>query len=395
MSHSAERERLLTGYSGRIFLTVSLGWLFIQMGRQLLPPLLPIIIEDLSITSTQAGVALSVLWAVYAVCQYPSGRLSDQFSRKTLLVAGLGCLVVGFLLIWGTLTYPMFLVGVSVVGLGAGLYPTAARAFISDLYVARRGQAFGIHTASGDLGNAAAAGLAVVAVGVATWQTSFLPVVLLLGGVLVAVHVWSDEPYLFGSVDLEVRATGRRLFSSGRVRWLLVAYALFAFTWQSTTSFLPTLLQSAKGFSVGLASGGFATLFLVGTAVKPLAGTLGDRFGRPVVAVGALSLGLLGLGSLLVAEATLAIFVSVGVFAAGLMAFPPAMQAFLMDLFPDESMGGDLGAMRTFYIGFGSLGSTYVGYVAALESYTLAFVGLVVCLLVSAGIVAAVELTAE
>ena len=392
MSEPSDRERLLTGYSGRLFLTVSLGWLFVQMGRQLLPPLLPNLIDDLAITSTQAGFALSLMWGLYAVFQYPSGRLSDRLSRKTLLVSGMGFTCIGFLAVSGTVSYPMFLFGTAVVGVGAGLYPTAARALVSDLFVERRGQAFGLHTASGDLGNAFAAGLAVLAVSLATWKAAFVPMVVSTGAVLLAIHVWSRESYVFETASLEIRSTAKRLFSTARLRWLLAAYALFAFTWQSTAGFLPTFLQVEKGFSVGLASTGFAVLFLVGMIVKPISGAIGDRFSRTGTAIGALLLGLLGLTGLLLVENTVLIFLGIVVFASGLMSFPPVMQAYFMDIFPTESMGGDLGGMRTFYIGFGSLGPTYVGFVGQIESYTIAFVGLVGCLLLSGGIVALNEL---
>lgn len=392
MEKSVERERLITGYSGQLLLTTSAGWLLIQMGRQLLPPLLPNIIDNLVITSTQAGFALTMTWGLFSICQYPSGRFSDDLSRKTLLVPGLGLLSFGFLIVWGTVSYPMFLLGVGIVGLGSGLYPTAARALISDLYINRRGQAFGLHTALGDLGNASAAGLAVIAVALATWQAAFLPIVVLSGCILLVLHIWNQEEYVIEIVNLGALSTARRLFSNSRLRRVLVAYTLFAFTWQSTTGFLPTFLQIKKGFSVGLASSGFALLFFVGIIVKPLSGLLGDRFGYTTVAVSALLLGLGGLTGVLVVESTALIFLCIGVFAAGLMSYPPVMQAFLMDIFPDESMGGDLGGMRTFYIGLGSLGPTYVGYVADIESYTIAFVGLVACLLLSASIIAVFEL---
>ena len=167
---------------------------------------------------------------------------------------------------------------------------------------------------------------------------------------------------------------------------------LYALTWQSTNGFLPTFLQAEKGFSVALASTGFAVLFAVGMTVKPISGALGDRIGRTTVAVGSLLLGLLGLVGLLLAEHTALIFGGIVVFSAGLMSFPPVMQAYLMDLFPDESMGGDLGGMRTLYIGVGSLGPTYVGYVGGAANYTVAFAGLTACLLGGASIVAAYEL---
>jgi MFS family permease len=279
-----------------------------------------------------------------------------------------------------------------VVGLGAGLYPTAARALISDLFVDRRGQAFGLHTALGDLGNATAAGVAVAALLVATWQAAFLPVASVLLMILITVHFWNQELYVLTPVDLGLRSTGHRLFEKSRMRWLLVAYALYAFTWQSIAGFLPTFLQIQKEFSVSLASTGFAALFIIGAFIKPVSGLLGDRFGRLMISVNALGIGITGLMGILVAERSSLIFLSIGVFAVGLMAFPPVMQAYLMDIFPAESMGGDLGAMRTIYIGFGSIGPTYVGYVAGVRSYIWAFAGLVVCMLVSAGVVISVEL---
>ena len=392
MNDAVKSERLFTGYTGRLFLSVSFGWLMIQLGRQLLPPLLPTIVEDLAITSTQAGFALTLLWGLYALCQYPSGRFSDKLSRKTLLSAGLSLLTIGFLIINNTKAYPAFLIGSAVVGLGAGLYPTAARALVSDLFVDRRGQAFGIHTALGDLGNAAAAGVAVAALVVTTWQTAFLPVVSGLVVILIVIHLWDQESYALTPVDLGLRSTGYRLFEAPRMRWLLVAYALYAFTWQSITGFLPTFLQAQKGFSIGLASTGFATFFIIGTLIKPASGLLGDRFGRPVVAVSALGIGITGLVSMLVAEKSFLIFLGIIIFAVGLMAFPPVMQAYFMDIFPAENMGGDLGAMRTIYIGFGSIGPTYIGYVADIQSYTWAFAGLVICMLVSAGVVTRLEL---
>jgi MFS family permease len=200
-----------------------------------------------------------------------------------------------------------------------------------------------LHTAAGDLGNASAAGLAVVAVALATWQAAFLPLIVGFGALLLALELWSRESYVFDQFDLDVRATGHRLFGSSRVRWFLIVYVLFAFTWQSTTAFLPTFLQIEKGFSLELASTGFAVLFVVGMVVKPVAGLVGDRFRHAAVAAGALLLGLGGLVGILLADRTAVLFVGIGVFAAGLMAFPPVVGAFLIDTFPEESMGGDLG----------------------------------------------------
>ncbi|WP_423743831.1 MFS transporter (plasmid) [Haladaptatus sp. SPP-AMP-3] len=391
---AGREERLVTGYSGRLLLVVSLGWMMIQAGRLVLSPMLPAVMEDLHITELQAGVAFTLLWGLYALGQYPSGRLSDRFSRKTLLVSGLSLLAVGFTVLAGAPTYAVFLLGAAVVGCGAGLYPTPARALVSDLFVSRRGQAFGLHGASGDTGGVIAAGLAVAVLAVAVWRAAFVPVVLVTVLVLVLLHRWSREGYTRPTIDADagravvadVEATARR-FGNRRTVALLVAYSLYAFVWQSVAGFLPSFLQESKDFSPELAGSAFAALFIVGTLVKPVSGALGDRISRPVVAAGSLVLATVALAALVLASGTLAVAGSVALFAAGLMAYPPAMQAHLMDVFPDGSMGGDLGATRTVYIGFGSLGTTYVGYVAGQSGYETAFTGLLACLIVSASIV--------
>lgn len=370
-------ETLFTGYSGRLLLAVSVGWLAVQAGRLVVSPLLPAIQADLGIGSTRAGFALTSLWGLYALLQYPSGRLSDALSRKTLLVAGLLTVSVGFLALSGAPTYLAFLGGTLLVGFGAGLYPTPARGLLSDLFVERRGQAFGLHTAAGDLGGVAAAAIATVVVALATWRVGFLPAVLVLLAVALALHVWSRESYVLARPGLAVGDTARRLFTTGRTRWLLVAYTAYAFTWQATTGFLPTYLQVGKSFTPVVANVAFGALFVVGAVVKPLAGGLGDRVPKGLLAVAVVALGAVALGGVVLSTTPLIATISVILFAAGLMAFSPVMQAYLMDTFPDDSAAGDLGAMRTVYIGIGALGPTYVGAVADVFSYDVAFAGLI------------------
>ncbi|MFC7167217.1 MFS transporter [Halospeciosus flavus] len=377
-------ERLVRGHSGRLLLVVSLGWLAIQGGRLLLSPLVPEITTDLGVSSFLVGIAFTTMWGIYAFLQYPSGRLSDALSRKTLLLTGLVCCVVGFAALGVAPTYPLFLVGSAVVGLGAGCYPTAARALVSDHFVEKREKAFGLHTGSGDVGGVAAAGVAAAALALATWRTAFVPVVVLLAVVTVAYHRLSREAFVVERSDLAVVATARRLLADPLMRGLLVVYVLYAFTWQSTAAFLPTYLELGKGFDPLVAKVAFALLFAVGAVAKPGAGYVASRLPRKWLIPSALVLGALSLAGVVLASSPLPALVAVGCFAVGLMAYPPMMQSFLMDTFPDDSAGGDLGAMRSVYIGLGALGPTYVGAVASTATYALAFTGLVGCLLVSA-----------
>lgn len=370
------------------------GLLLVQLGRGLLPNLLPTVISSLSITPFLAGVALSLMSGLHAVFQYPGGRLSDRLSRKTVLVPSLAVAATGFGLIAVATTYPVFLVGVAVAGVGSGLFYTPMRSAVADLFVERRGQALGISQAAGSAGSVCAAGLAVVSIGFATWQTAFVPVVVALGLLLVALHLSNRDPYVVRQVGLDVRSTGTRLFADRNIRWVLVTYSLFTLVFLGVTSFLPTYLQVEKSFGPGLASGSYALVSVASILFMPLSGRLSDSGSRPRVAAISVLVGAMGLAALVVAEATPVVFASVFVFAAGMSAYAPVMQAYLLDGFTASDMGGDFGAVKTVYTALGSVGPLYLGYMAGTAGYSIAFATLVVGLVCSA-VVAGVILEDE
>ena len=155
-------------------------------------------------------------------------------------------------------------------------------------------------------------------------------------------------------------------------------------------NFLPTYLQVEKGLSVPIASAGFGLVFLVGAVTGPMAGVLGDRFGKLPTSIGALMLGILGLFSLISGTSLPVLAVTIVTMAVGFWAFFPVAQAYLMDSFADGTMGGDLGAVKGMWGLVGSLGPSYVGLIADWRSYTLAYVGLGGCLLASLVLVTAV-----
>jgi len=383
---SVAEERLIGGYSGRMLGVLTVGLGAAKFTRRVIPPLLPTILTDLAISPFEAGVALSVATLFFALLQFPGGQLADQLTRKTVVMAGLVGLLVGGAILASTWTYALLLLGVAVVGAGEGVYGPSDRALLSDLFSKRRGQAFGLHTMASDISGILAAGFAVVVLATTTWRVAFLPVVLVAGGLLLVVYVVGREPIVLSGATFEIRETVGRLFGERRFRALVFVYCLFAFTQQGVLGFLPTLLRADYSFSTEVASGLFATVFLVGAVARPLAGWLSDRISRAHIGGGGLLLSGCGISLLLAAPTPLVALAGVMVFAGGQMAFPPVMQAYLMDVFPDASMGGDLGATRTVYLAVGSLGPAYVGFVAGSASYTLAFGGLVVCLFLAGGL---------
>ncbi len=371
-------------YATRMLLAVSLGWAVLQMGRFLLSPLLPAIISDLGITEATAGLTLAAFQGVYALTQYPGGEYSDNWNRTTLILPGLAILVVGFLLFGVATSLAIFVVAAVVVGLGKGLFAIPSRALVSDLFTARRGRALGIYAAGTDVGGLLASGIAVLALTYATWRTPFLPVAVVLAVVTVLYAVWTRETFRVGSSSLDAVSTVRRLVASSEQRGTLLAFSLFYFMVGGFINFFPTYLARAHEFSDGQASATFAVVFLVGLAVKPLAGGLGDRYSRRSIAVGGLLLAAVALAGLTLATSTVGLLAATVVAAAGYKTGFPLADAIIMDDAPADGMGADLGAARALFLGANALGPAYVGVVVTYASYAYAFGGLVVCLLVAA-----------
>lgn len=366
------------GYGKRLFVAVAFGAMAAQTGRVVISPLLPTIIDELAITPFAAGLALSLMWALSAAFQYFGGRFSDLLSHKTVLAAAVGCIVLGFATLGLTTLYPLFVLGTAVIGVGIGLYNTAAYAQMADLFTERRGTAFGGLSASMDLGAALASGVATVVLAVAVWQTAFLPLLLVMVVVLAAMHVLNDESYVLERPSLNVRETAGRIFGTPSVRLSLVCLGGFAFVWQGLASFLPTYLQLERGIAPAPANAAFTGLFVVGIVARPLLGDLGDRMGHLTVATIVPLLTAAGLVLVLVGPSFPVIVGGILLLGGGLSAFFVLVQTDVMNRFPVASMGGDFGATRTVFVGIGSLGPAYIGFAAERVGYTGAFVGLLV-----------------
>lgn len=131
----------------------------------------------------------------------------------------------------GVRTYAMFIAATAFVGLGGGLYLPASFAFLSDLFVARRGQAFGINAGSIDVSGVIAGLLAIGVLAVTTWRTAFFPVLAGVVVTLVLLHAWSREPYILRRVDHKIPETFRRITTAPQMLRILLAFSLSAFVW--------------------------------------------------------------------------------------------------------------------------------------------------------------------
>ena len=365
-----------------MLLVLSFGWATLQCGRFLLPPLLPRITETLAFSPAGIGLTLTAFGLVYAVVQYPSGTYSDALSRATLILPGFLVLLVSFVAIALSVTAGIFVVAVILLGVGKGLFASPSRALLGDLFTARRGRALGIYSAGTDVGGLFASGLAVVVLATTVWQVAFLPVIALLALVTGLFVLWNSEPYERARVQLEPGETVGRLVATPQQREILLAFVVFYFYVGGLTNFFPTLLVAA-GFSETVAGASFALLFATGIIAKPAGGELSDRFPRLLVAVSGLLVAVIGTALILLTPVLTVVAVGTVLTAVGYKMLFPIADTVVMGAAPDGSMGADLGAARALFLSANALGPGFIGVVAELTDFVVAFWVLTSTLLVS------------
>jgi MFS family permease len=352
------------------------GGNFTQLGaRFLLSPVVPFVIVQFDADKATVGLALTCMWATYALFQFPSGVLADRYGERRLLVTGLAGTVVGTLLIAlspSLLAYGVFAV---VLGAGTGLFFSPASSLLSRTFEAK-GSALGALTAGGAL-----AGVAYPAVGGYLGATYGWRVAVGLGAVVAL-------PMLLGTVwllpEVEPVNPARRLTAAVQPRRVLellsrpsVAYTtvvaiLVSFTFQAFSSLFPTFLFEYRGIAPETAGLVFGAVFGLSSLAQPIAGRVSDAISRDVAIAGSVTLTAVGFLTLLFAPGWPGLLAGAAVLGVGI-SWPGPVQARFMDQLSDEERGYGFGLVRTVYMFTAAPGSVVVGALAEQGGWVLAY----------------------
>jgi len=366
-------------YNGKRLNAHVLGLVVSLSGLFVVAPMLPEIIDYFGITARQAGLSLSFMWACNAVAQYPGGRCADSLSTSTVLLASQVLLISGFIILSLASLYPIFVLGLGLIGVGYGIFELAGFVLVQTNFDKYRGRAFGIRDAAVNLGSAMSAVLAAAVLGTFIWRAAFVPIAALLAMISLLTHRLNREEYAISRVSLDVRAVCSRLFGDKDTYAVLVVMSVSMFLWQGSASFLPTYLQTAKSFTAFEATLAFSSIFLIGVLVTPLAGMLSDAWSAIGTGVAAMGCGIVGLSALVIFDSPLGIATGLATYAIAITAIWPVMYVYLGDVLSTSTIGGDLGVFRTVYFAIGSLGPAYIGTAATRLGYATAFTTLTVC----------------
>ena len=345
-----------------------------MVARLVISPVVPAITAEFSVSKGGIGLALSGMWAAYALSQFPSGVLSDRFGERRIILAAVGLTATASVLLALAPSYPVFAVTVVVLGAGAGLHYSVATSFLAR-HFDQVGRAIGIHVTGAPIAGLLAP-VAAAAVGARYgWRAA-----LLLGAVVavpVFVLFWlriDRTPPARPDVRMRSRfeiAPLRELLGRREIRYSTVMAVGGAFCWQATASFLPAFLIEYHGQTAGTASVLFSLYFVVHGVSQPLLGGLSDRFGRDGVAAVAFGIGIVGYGALVVGSG-LVVIAAVPLVGLAMSWGAPIQSRFIDNLDSSERAAG-FGLVRTVYMLLGALGSVVVGTLSDLAGWEVAF----------------------
>lgn len=243
------------------------------------PPLIPTLVDELSISHARAGLLMTAFTAAYCVGSLPAGRLADRRGAGRAMAAGAIIVGVASLLFAISTAFPLLLALRFVLGLGNSLVWTAGVIYVAQSVAPERVSA-GVGWFTGALSGGIATAYLLTpllddAIG---WRG----ITALYGAVALAVGVVASLA-LRGNRGVGVGQAGVPLATLARNRPLMtVAIALFlaAGTLYGILTWTPPFMEDVGGFSASKRS--LAGLVIAAAAIPGsiAAGALATRTGR-------------------------------------------------------------------------------------------------------------------
>jgi MFS family permease len=345
-----------------------------MLARLVISPVVPDVTDGFGVSTGAVGLALSGMWAAYALTQFPSGILGDRFGERRVILAAVGITAVASLLLALSPTFAVFAVLTVALGAGAGLHYSVATTLLTKEFD-DIGRAIGVHVAGGPLAGLIAP---VVATAVATrydWRAGIAV------GAAVAVPVFVTFAWRIDPTPPERPEESMRdrmavkpllaLLSRPPIAFTTLVAFLGAFCWQATASFLPTFLVAFRGLPETSAGLLFSAYFVVNGLSQPTIGWVSDRIGRDGAAAATMGLGVVGY-AILVAGPRIALLPAV-VCVGAAMTWGAPLQSRYFDTFEADERGAAFGLVRTAYMILGASGSVVVGVLSDLAGWAAAY----------------------
>ena len=259
-------------------LALSIGHFIHDVYSSFLAPLLPLLIEKLSMSLTQAGF-LSTIMQIPALLNPYIGVMADRISVRFFVILAPALTAIPMSLIGMAPSYGVLLILLFITGVSVSAFHVPAPVMISELSAARKGRGMSFFMTGGELARSVGPLVAVAAVSVFGLE-DFYPVMIF--GLLSTVWLYVK----FRAVP--VKQVGPKRKFSILETWRSMRYVLWplsailvtrGFMHASMTAFLPTYIQMETG-NLWLAGMALTLFEAAGVAGVLAAGSISDWFGR-------------------------------------------------------------------------------------------------------------------
>jgi MFS family permease len=123
----------------------------------IIAPLFPWIKVEFGLSYAELGLLMTTFYVVSSVVQSTSGLLVDRYGARPILFIGIFFLMISAFILGISQTYTMLLIGVSIAGLGNGVFHPVDYTMINHLVKEKNlAHAYSVHGVTGYLGWAAA-----------------------------------------------------------------------------------------------------------------------------------------------------------------------------------------------------------------------------------------------
>ena len=243
-----------------------------------LAPLLPLLIEKLSMSLTQAGF-LSTVMQIPALLNPHIGVLADRISVRYFVILAPAMTAVPMSLIGMAPSYGVLLILLFITGISVSVFHVPAPVMVADLSAARKGRGMSFFMTGGELARTIGPLVAVAAVSLFGLE-DFYPVMIF--GLLSSIWLY----FKFRRIPVKPVRSKRRL--SILDTWRSLRHVLLpltailvtrGFMHASMTAFLPTYIKMETG-NLWLAGIALTLFEAAGVAGVLTAGSISDWFGR-------------------------------------------------------------------------------------------------------------------
>ena len=349
------------------------------------PTVLLLLQKEFSLSYLELGVMGNIMTLAYGLGALPGGMIYNSLGPKKLyLLCFLGCATVMILVAFSSKLI-FFTAGLALLGAFGSVYHPWANSLITSR-VREYGRALGIHGAAGNIGMVATPFLAGLIGSYFGWRSAYL--IFALPGI--AVSLWalfvdmSPKEEVKKKGEFQGRRSAREIvktYLSLPLILLYLANMMHSFSFYGSLTFLPTYMAKRTSFQIlsldSVALGGMlsAIVLFMGVFGQYGGGALSQRpnleknfFAISVIAFPFIFAMSLTTDYLLLLLALIFFFFN--------FFLQPMNNTLLAHYTPEKTRGTAFGVFFFLAFGFGSLASTFSGWIAETFGLRWVFMGL-------------------